>query len=657
MSGNEVVIHVKAEDDSAPVMAKTKENLKGVGDEAGKTKEKVKGLGDETAHLGQETGKVQSEIKRLTAEIRELNHEMDRTGDTELWSKISSKQGELARFKKVAKDFAQELKEQAEQAAHDSGPQMTKVLTASMDLTGVGFKGPLIGALVAAAVAAAPGISAMVGGAVIGAVGLGGIVGGIVAAAHDPRVKAAGTDFAQGAFGAMKDEIGPAFVEPTVGALGILKSAVRDLFSENQLGPAMRELSKLVEPLAAGFAGLLREMVPGLNAAFKAALPVLKAFADALPQLGKDLSHMFKSMSDDPDAAIMGMKMLMDVIGDVAIAFGDIIGFLGDVYVHAVKLDIAMLTAIGHVLEYAQILAPILGPVGKHLDDLRQGFEGDIAAMEAAKSSTDGLSGGMSTLGSETAKAREELDALAHAIDDIFNRQMNLDEATSRWHKGLIDLRKELTEGTRTLSLNSEEGLKNRDKMLDLIETANRMRDAYSKQTNDVAGANVAYQKNIESLYDMGRQAGFTKAELDKLFGPYLSGNAVATLSFQFPGLVEGLDAVSALNRIAGAGQAAGEQAASWGSLRNAERHAAGGPWGGGWGTMNEQGAEAVRLPNGSTVIPAGQTQQMMAGGGGSSQPVVVQLMLPNGTVWRQVLIDDALTRGVASDDVAAAYP
>lgn len=53
---------------------------------------------------------------------------------------------------------------------------------------------------------------------------------------------------------------------------------------------------------------------------------------------------------------------------------------------------------------------------------------------------------------------------------------------------------------------------------------------------------------------------------------------------------------------------------------------ASGGVSGGGWTTMHERGAEAVRLPSGATVIPAGQTAQMVAGGGsrtGATQVLV----------------------------------
>jgi uncharacterized protein YoxC len=653
---NEVTIVVKAVDESGPVTEKATANVKHLGDETAKTDHKVKGLGDETARFGHETGKVQAEITRLTAEIKALNVEMDRTGDTELWSKIEPKRQELARFRRVAKDFADDLKHQAEQAAHDSGPQMTKILTASMDLTGMGFKGPLIGALVAAVAAAAPGIGAMVGGAVVGAVGLGGIVGGVVAAAHDPRVKAAGHDFAQSAFGDMKDQIGPAFVEPTVGALGILKASVRDLFSDSQLGPSMRGLAKELEPLAAGIGGMLREMAPGLSAAFKAAQPVLKAMADALPQLGRDIGQMFDAMSEDPDAAVLGMKTLLDVVGEVLVAFGELVGFLGDVYVRAVRLDISLLDFIGRILKVASFVAPVLGVVGEQLDDLKKSFQDDMAAVDAAKGPNDQFSNSLDDVASAAQDTKEQIEGLAAAIDDLFSKQMNMDEATVRWQKGLLDLRKELLDGARSLSLYSQEGLKNRDSLLGQIEAAERVRDATFKQTGDLDTANAAYQKNIQALYDMARAAGFGKQELDALFGPYFSGNATATLQFQFPGLFEGLTAAQAMARLA----QAGSEAAAWGSFRASERqgHASGGI-AGGWTQINEQGWEMVKLPNGSTVIPHGTSQAMMAGGG-TLPPLNLTVNLVDsatGAVMRQVHIDDALSRGIPADTVAAAYP
>lgn len=86
---------------------------------------------------------------------------------------------------------------------------------------------------------------------------------------------------------------------------------------------------------------------------------------------------------------------------------------------------------------------------------------------------------------------------------------------------------------------------------------------------------------------------------------------------------------------------------------------ASGGVSSGGWTAMHEQGWEMVKLPNGATVIPHGTSEAMLSGAsGGSMPPILVQLIDPmTGNVTREVLIDDALARGVDPTTVAGAYP
>ncbi|WP_183092901.1 phage tail protein [Nocardioides stalactiti] len=69
--------------------------------------------------------------------------------------------------------------------------------------------------------------------------------------------------------------------------------------------------------------------------------------------------------------------------------------------------------------------------------------------------------------------------------------------------------------------------------------------------------------------------------------------------------------------------------------------------WRGGLTVVGEEGPELVNLPRGSQVHTAAATRAMAAGlGGGSGQPLVVQLVLPNGRVIEQILIEHQRTTG-----------
>lgn len=627
---NDVTIHVKGTSDTKPAFDQAKKGAQ---------------------ELGVETGKVSKKVEELTAEIKALNVEMDRTGDTELFKKIEIKRQELARFQRVAKDLAKDLAEQAAQAGAQAGSGF------GLEFASMSGKAmpAAIAALVAMVVAAAPGLGAILAGGIVGATGAGGLIGGIAAAAQDPQVKEAGTRFAE----SMSDSfanLGQAFVVPTASALDELAEHLDKTF-RGPLSGAMGSLAREIAPLTHGFEGLIDKTVPGLVKGLGAAEKVLRVLGDELPGLGTDISQMFSTLADSSDGAVMGMKTLIDVTGDVLIWTGNLIAFFADLYEAGVKFGAGVTGALEDILNWLQVVSPAAGILAGWIGQLNNHFEDTESSVHKVAGAAEGFSGGLKGVATSAEKAALELKGLGDAIDDVFNKQMGFDEATVRWQQALLSMRKEMTDGARTLSLFNEKGLENRADMLERIQAAESLREAYFKQTNDLDGANQAYQRNIDKLYAQAVAIGFNKKELDDLVAEYRAGHAVASLTFQFPGLYEGLNAAQALAKLT----EIGGQATGWSQQRNQERQgmAHGGVSSGGWTPMHEQGWEAVHLPTGATVIPHGASEAMMSGAsGGSRPPILVQLIDPmTGNVTREALIDDALGRGVDPTTVAGAYP
>jgi TP901 family phage tail tape measure protein len=73
----------------------------------------------------------------------------------------------------------------------------------------------------------------------------------------------------------------------------------------------------------------------------------------------------------------------------------------------------------------------------------------------------------------------------------------------------------------------------------------------------------------------------------------------------------------------------------------SARRHASGGPTGQGWSLMNEMGPEAVHLPTGSTVIPAGATAAMAPSGGGGWPEGLVPVSIATSSRLVSLLLDE----------------
>lgn len=637
MSGNEVRIVVTADNKSDPAFTQAKKGAK---------------------ELEAETGKVAARVKQLTAEIVELNKQLDATGDTSLFQQIALKEQELAKFERAAKRLADELADQAA-AAGDAGAQAGTAFAVEFGAM-AGAGGPaLIGGLVAIAAAAAPALGAMIGGAVLGGVGAGGLVGGIAMAARDPRVKQAAEDFANNALPNV-DRLGAPFVEPVIGALDRLDDKFRKISMGPMLG-AFESLSREVAPFTLNLEKAADRFIPGFTRALKAAEPVLRTIGNELPGLAADITEMFDAMSEDPDGAVMGMKKLMDITGDLLVIFGELVGWMEQTYEAGVIIGAEVSGALEDVFHWLAILLPPFELLSKYMRVLNDDFEDQEAAADRAYEPARQFAGGLDDISSAAEEAAAQMEGLNKAIDDLLGRTLSWEQLQVRWHDGMRDLRKELGEGARSLSLLSEEGSKNRDAMLGQIGVAIQLRDEEAKRTGDLAAANAHYQQNIDNIRKQGEAAGFAKAELDQLFAPFKNGPVQVAFEFLFSGLLEGLGQMERALRLRELLNDFSVDAGGWASQRNRERRgmASGGISSGGLTMMHEQGWEMVELPNGARVIPHGTSQAMLSGAsGGARQPIIVQLIDPmTGNVTRQTMIDDALSRGVDPATVAGAYP
>ncbi len=650
---NEVRITVVGDNAAKPSLDDAKKGVKELGAEAKKT-------GDELKGMGGQTGKVAAEIDRLTAEIKALNIEMDKTGDTALWADLDLKRSELAKFKRVAKELASDLAEGAGEAGQEAGTALSGGIIDS--LKSGPWKGIAISSLVAIGVGASPLIGAVLAAGILGAAGTGGMVGGIVAAAQDPRVQQAGEDFAAAVGQPLKDLGGP-FVEPLVGALQHMQTKLRDILVNSELAGGLKGMAGELAPLTRGLEGFADKFIPGFVKGLKGAEPVIRTIADELPGLGEDLGDMFEALGEDPDGAVMGMKMLIDVTGDALVLIGDVSAALSHTYEDFVRWGAAQADLIDNMFGWLPLQGDMV-----HANT--QEWRDQVKALDEAKGPAAQFKSDLDGVADSAEDAAAEMKALADAIDDALGNVMSQHEATLAWTQAQVDLVSELTNGERTLKSNTQAGRDNLEALHHAAEAAIRFRDANIDNGMSLDEANRLFDIHLEQLRKTGYQYGNDKAAVDGFINSLKEVPHDVTTEYRYPGLLEAISAARELRRLLGdySGNLSSVQVgdvygAGGGSYVSGRAHggisgAAGGGARGGMTWVGEQGPELVQLPFGSTVYPANTSAAMASGAsGGSSQPIVVQLMLPGGDVWREVLIDDALTRGVDSTTVAGAYP
>ena len=107
-------------------------------------------------------------------------------------------------------------------------------------------------------------------------------------------------------------------------------------------------------------------------------------------------------------------------------------------------------------------LAQTLATDGVSMEEFRKQFPQYAAAVEVAGKKTVETTAAIDGVGAAAEDAAKKTEALAKEFEALFNQQMSADRATLKLKESTVELTEELTNGKRTLSLNSEEGRKNR---------------------------------------------------------------------------------------------------------------------------------------------------------------------------------------------------
>jgi hypothetical protein len=629
----DLVLDVITHDDSA--------GLRGAARDLDTTATRADHMGQRFHEAGRESGILNKALFDARAELRRMEEQLAKTGDTTLLKGITSQRSLVNRLDKVAKDLAPA----ARAAGQDIGDAASNGIGDA--LMNMGDKPLIIGAIVGAGLLAAPAIGAAIGGAVTGAVGLGGIVGGVIAAAQNPLVKSAWSEFASDASQEFS-KMGLAFVGPVIESIGILDAHLKDL----HLSEAFRPAAGYVTTIAEGIGGMVDSLTGGFAQALILAGPVITELATELPPLGDAIGQMLTDMASG-SGNVEGLRTAFALLDGTLIATGKTVEILSDSFHVLIPIG----TKLGEVLTgitKGTGLDLIFGTITQGwkslsgsadgLDKAIVGVNGHLLDAGTNAQRGAGMMDGFHTAISGAATAmRDELD---REIDAFLNKALGAKDATLAWAQVMLDLVTATKQHGGSLNTATQAGIDNNRILERGVQLAIDKRDAVYKETHSVEAANAVYETMIGKLRAEAIAHGMNKAAVDKFLASLhlVPANVTTTIHVNIKGGAGFNAFLSAVNQLA-----SGLGSSSSGSAPHgfAPARASGGPvWPGQAYTVGESGRELFVPSVPGQIQGAGRTA---AGASASGGPLRIAITL-DGTGLAQNL--KAAVRGEGGVDV-----
>jgi hypothetical protein len=586
---NEVVIHVRAEDETDPGFAKVRGKSKKLGEDVERDLKQAGQKAGLSLADGVERGLSQGRASTVRVADRigddvvdELETAGDRAGNR-LGDGISDGLGQSAPGVIAEAKLIGEAVEHEMGAAGESGGEKLArglkdgVQDASSGL-GDGIAGalksiasnPIVAtALAAVGVAASGIIGGAIGAAIIGGGGALGIVGGFAAAAMDPRV--------QGASIALKDivsddlqEAAQSFVPAAVGAIDQVHAAWKRVLPA--IESIFEQSGSLMDPLLGGILDGIDALVTGIKTSLSSAGPVFESLGGLFRHTFAGLGTMFADLSDNTE--------------DIA----STVDFLGD----AVETTIIIIT--GFIEATTSVTGPLLRAAEATRHWLHELFDGVDAvdkisieqgvwhdATEDATAAINDQAGALRALEQEMRKQTDPLFAVFDLQVKVRKAQEDYNAAleatgpnSAKTRKALLAMGQASFELTSALTTAANEGFNG--KLTPAMRSALRNAGNTTKQIN-------ALEKELIQAWRAANQWSGTYTQ---------TYHVVRTENRNYSG-----------NSVTGARASGGITGAANGSTSS------------GLTMVGEAGPELVNLPPGTQVHSNPDTQRMMSGGGG----------------------------------------
>ncbi len=676
---NEVKIVVTGQNRSKGTLAAPKQELSDIEKQAAKAEKSAAKMNDELANGFAKAGGTAS----AEASIKKLQKSADEAFDglKDKFERNAKEMSEKAKIKVTPEVDKDRFKSSLDglggfdiDITSGIGPKIAAAFGKGIDLAGAGAKGAVsfvsglgdglkaqhpavqaavYGSLAVAAATAAP----LAGGALAGGIiagfgaGIGGL--GIVAAAQNGKVR---ESFSNMWTGVVADTQARATVIEGV----LIRTAGRAQTAWNETGHV---LSGAFSRVAPG----LEKLLDGLLQSFQRFAPALEPMASAASavfgDLGKRLPGIIGEIADSFTSLASSVEKNPEALGDFLAAVGEIVevgaGFLGllnDLH----EGNKMFLDMISTPLEWVG-LKETGEAVGKVGENMLKVSEIPPSPMQALKEAIAAIGAAGDDSAKKVDAVRQALDLLNGQTPDYTEGLADAAEAVSKLDGAFKDVKDQakgfgddLLTSAGAFDVTNENGR-------ELYQNVRDVTDAFSSMGAAVADGQMTREQFIadtgrmrDKLNETWRQAGLSKEQIAELNYQYgLTPDQIATMIRLFGAA----DAEAQLNNIARARDAViyiRRQITDYGGYVGSvngqpiyhdrahggvvARAAAGGVRPSNvvvndWGSQSH--GEAIRLPQGSTVIPASMTRSMEsrwgtdrgAGQGGGRTVVEVRLV------------------------------
>lgn len=314
-----------------------------------------------------------------------------------------------------------------------------------------------------------------------------------------------------GAFGltqqeaAKVDEIFRDVMESS-GAMGdsFDKTAKSDSFKLKQalvdLQTVMLELGQTLLPAVVQGLQVLAQGAENASVKLRALADAYMAVADALGSALVPGEKARQNFIATREALIQG-KISVDQYRDVVTRMGE-----------------AGLITSGHMAELLRLVDHMRGGTKQgstEADRYRGELLGIGEAADGAVPPLGELGGAVKKTATDLDRAERAANNFSDALDELTQVAFDVEEARLNWHQGLIDLRKELRDGTRTLDINSEAGIANREALKGQLENALELGIALRKKGASETEAAKATRDHVAQVRAEAIAAGFSKGQVD----------------------------------------------------------------------------------------------------------------------------------------------
>jgi hypothetical protein len=522
-------------------------DLNGVGD-------KLKQVGDRSANLHL----MENRIRTLRTEVRKLAEEFEKTGDVEVFAKLSRASGELHGLETVKQKIRKQMREAGEESASTFAQLFQGGVLKALADPRVFTATAVVGAALAVQVMSA------IGGAVIGAGALGAVGIGIAGAAT--QSKSVGDAWTAEIARVKKQwqEASTPFIGPTVAAAHEFGNAMHDIHLDMILGKA----AAYMPPLVTAAGSFARFLGSGFEALVNKAGPVVAVLAQEIPALGRSFEVFFEKIADGAEGGALALQDLLQAVEYLVAGTGQLIGWSEKAYAALSKLDDKTKDWIDSLRESNGLLFVTLAPANYFGDLLDRGADAGEAfgrSLDGVTISLDGTARGvvqtqndLDALNTTLGKTAVTADSLAgKMVEKIFSATMGLDQATLGWHESLTRLHDQLDKNEKALIRNGQafdihtaKGQANREAILAAV-TANM--ELYQRMLTAGATAEQAakaYDTNTAALEAQLRKAGLTKTQIDNLIGSYRGVPATVNTEIAAKGLTDAINDLNDLIRM-----------------------------------------------------------------------------------------------------------